>query len=125
MLTNQSTVSLKGNRKRDRLAIVSSMLSCARGGVIKSKFMCEVGLSSAQCENYLSELLRSELLEITESQGRRIYRITRKGWIFLDTFDHLVSLLDSRNQVEGRLILPHEGSNGKQLFNFLSNLKRG
>jgi predicted transcriptional regulator len=54
------------------------MLSCARGGVIKTKLMYDVGLSWAQLENYLPGLVRSGLLEITEDHGKRLYRITKK-----------------------------------------------
>jgi predicted transcriptional regulator len=109
MLTNQSIVLSKSNRNRDRLAIVSSMLSCARGGVIKTKLMYDVGLSWAQLENYLPGLVKSGLLEITEDHGKRLYRITKKGWIFLDAYSVLISLLDLQNQVDARLVLSHEG----------------
>jgi DNA-binding PadR family transcriptional regulator len=71
--------------------------------------MYDVGLSWAQLENYLPDLVRSELLEITEDHGKRLYRITKKGWIFLDTYSVLISLLDLQNQVGARLVLSHEG----------------
>lgn len=108
MLTNQSSASSNSHKKRDRLAIVSSMLLCARGGVIKTKLMCEVGLTSSQFESYVPDLFKSELLEITEGHGKRLYRITRKGWVFLETFSLLMSLLDSQNQANAGLLSSHK-----------------
>jgi hypothetical protein len=79
--------------------------------------MYDVGLSWAQLENYLPGLVRSGLLEITEDHGKRLYRITKKGWIFPDAYSVLISLLDLQNQVgtrarswsndQSRVLLPH------------------
>jgi predicted transcriptional regulator len=117
MLTNQSTAPSNSHKKRDRLAIVSSMLSCARGGIIKTKLMCEVGLSSSQFENYVPDLFKSELLEIKEGRGKRLYQITRKGWVFLETFSLLMSLLESQEQADASLLSCHKENEHNEYCN--------
>lgn len=84
---------MKGNR-RDRLVILSAMLSHAAKGVCKTELMYKVGLSSAQLDRYVPALVKSELLEVSNHSKRPVYRTTDKGRSFLDIFDTLVRLLD-------------------------------
>lgn len=93
MLNNRSSLQGKGNR-RDRLNIISAVLSYAARGVGKTDLMYKVGLSSAQLDRYLPVLVRSELLEVSNHDKRPLYRTTDKGKDFLDFFDALVRLLD-------------------------------
>lgn len=84
---------MKGNR-RDRLVILSAMLTHAAKGVCKTELMYKVGLSSAQLDKYVPALVKSELLEVCNHSNRPVYRTTDKGRSFLDIFDTLVRLLD-------------------------------
>lgn len=93
MLTHSSTLQVRGNR-RDRLAIISVMLSYAAKGVGKTELMYKVGLSSAQLDKYIPVLVKSELLEVSNHTKRALYKTTDKGRSFLDIFDTLVRLLD-------------------------------
>jgi predicted transcriptional regulator len=83
----------RGNR-RDRLVILSAMLSHAAKGVCKTELMYKVGLSSAQLDRYIPVLVRSELLEVSNHSKKAVYRTTDKGRSFLDTYNTLVRLLD-------------------------------
>jgi predicted transcriptional regulator len=83
----------KGNR-RDKLVIISTMLSYAAKGVCKTELMYKVGLSSAQLDRYIPTLLRSELLEISNHSRKAVYITTDKGRSFLDIFAALVQLLN-------------------------------
>lgn len=93
MLDQHSLAQMKGNR-RDRLVILSAMLSHAAKGVCKTELMYKVGLSSAQLDRYVPALVKSELLEVSNHSKRPVYRTTDKGRSFLDIFDTLVRLLD-------------------------------
>ena len=92
MLTNSFTL-LKGSR-RDKLVLISDMLQHAAKGVCKTELMYKVGLSSAQLDKYIPELVRSELLEIQNHSCKPVYRTTIKGKSFLNIFDRLVKLLN-------------------------------
>jgi predicted transcriptional regulator len=92
MLDQRLSLQAKGNR-RDKLVIISAMLSHAVKGVCKTELMYKVGLSSAQLERYIPVLVRSELLEISNHSKKPVYRTTGKGRSFLDVFDTLVKLL--------------------------------
>lgn len=93
MRTSRPFLRTKANR-RDKLVIISTMLSYAADGVGKTELMYKAGLSSAQLERYLPILVRSELVEVSTGKKRPLYRTTHKGKSFLDTFDVLVKLLD-------------------------------
>lgn len=93
MLTQSALFQAKGNR-RDRLAIISAMLSYAAKGVGKTDLMYKVGLSSAQLDRYIPVLVRSDLLEVSNHTRKEVFRTTDKGKSFLDIFDTLVRLLD-------------------------------
>jgi predicted transcriptional regulator len=93
MLTHSPILLVRGNR-RDRLVIISVMLSYAEKGVGKTELMYKVGLSSAQLDIYIPTLVRSELLEVSNHTKRALYKTTSKGRSFLDIFDTLVRLLD-------------------------------
>ena len=84
---------MRGNR-RDRLVIISVILSYAAKGVGKTELMCKVGLSSAQLDKYIPALVRSELLEVSNHTKKALYKTTNKGRSFLDIFGTLVRLLD-------------------------------
>lgn len=93
MLTQSALFQVKGNR-RDRLAIISAMLSYAARGVGKTELMYKVGLSSAQLDKYIPVLMKSELIEVSNHTKKAIYKTTNKGKSFLDIFGTLVKLLD-------------------------------
>jgi predicted transcriptional regulator len=93
MATHSPILHVRGNR-RDRLVIISVILSYAAKGAGKTELMYKVGLSSAQLDKYIPALVRSELLEVSNHKKRALYKTTDKGRSFLDIFGTLVRLLD-------------------------------
>jgi predicted transcriptional regulator len=93
MLTYSQFVQLRGVR-RDKLVIMSVILSYATKGLGKTELMYKVGLSSAQLEKYIPALVKSGLLEVSSHANRAFYKTTDKGRSFVDVFDTLVGLLD-------------------------------
>ena len=81
-------------KRRDRLALFSAILLLASTGANKTELMYRVGLSTAQGDKYIQMLVRSRLLEISDNSGKTVYRTTKKGKKFVDTFCTLVNLLD-------------------------------
>ena len=80
--------------RRDRLFIISALLSQAGRGTCKTQLMYKVGLSFSQVEIYLHVLLRSELLEVSNCGRSSLYKTTDEGRNFLCAFDTLLGLLD-------------------------------
>ena len=93
MLDKDSFLQAKGNR-RDRLVLLSVMLSRADKGVCKTELMYKVGLTSAQADMYIPVLVRSELLQVFNHRKKAVYRTTEKGKSFVDMLGTLFKLLD-------------------------------
>jgi len=80
-------------KRRDKLSLLAAMLMTASKGACKTELMYRVGLCSAQIDNYVGLLLRSELLEISTDSKKDVYRITKKGQKYISGFCDLVNLL--------------------------------
>jgi predicted transcriptional regulator len=66
---------------RSRTEIVSNILNAANGGATKTKIMYRAFLSYSQLKEYLSVMVKNNLLESQE--GTQTYKTTEKGLSFL------------------------------------------
>ena len=66
---------------RSRTEIVSNILNAANGGATKTKIMYRAFLSYSQLKEYLSVMVKNNLLESQE--GTQTYKTTEKGLFFL------------------------------------------
>jgi predicted transcriptional regulator len=80
-------------KRRDRLYIISEILTIAKGGSLKTQIMYKANLSFAQLNEYLSFLLKIHLLEIQSEKGKKIYSTTFKGESYLEKYKDLADLL--------------------------------
>jgi predicted transcriptional regulator len=80
---------------RTRVEILASILQVASKGALKTHIMYQANLSHRQLEKYLVFLEERDLLAqgIDEDLGNRIYRITEKGFDFLQEYSHLSGYL--------------------------------
>jgi predicted transcriptional regulator len=81
------------NNRRDRILILSDILSNANHGIGISELICRVGLSSTQTNKYMPLLLKSQLLETSVEKSRLLYKTTDKGKRFLEKTETLRKLI--------------------------------
>jgi len=78
--------------KRDRLKIIAEILQAAKSGAKKTHIMYQCNLSYRQTKRFLTFLLETGFLKIGNS-----YDATEKGLRFLQTYQTLELLLNTRN----------------------------
>jgi predicted transcriptional regulator len=96
-------------KRRDRLYIMAEILEVTLEGALKTQVMYKANLSFAQLQQYLSLLLDLNLLELTESNKKALYKTTIKGMRFLESYKQIQELLEKTNEING--------SNGNGLKN--------
>ena len=80
-------------KRRDRLYIISEILSIAKDGSLKTQIMYRANLSFAQLNEYLSFLLRIKLLKLVEQNEKTVYKTTTKGRKYLENYQKIERLL--------------------------------
>ena len=85
-------------RRRDRLYIIAEILETAKDGVLKTQIMYGANLSFTQLNDYLSFMLKSELLEKVLLNDREVYRATEKGMNFLQRYREITELLKTEGE---------------------------
>ncbi|MEE8402361.1 MAG: winged helix-turn-helix domain-containing protein [Candidatus Hydrothermarchaeaceae archaeon] len=78
------------NNRRSEMEIVANILDIARQGVNKTKILYKANLSYIQLKNYVGFLLEKGLLE----RIGRTYSTTKKGTLFLITWQNTLLLLE-------------------------------
>jgi predicted transcriptional regulator len=86
--------SLENERKRrDRLYIIADILTISKGGCLKTQIMYRANLSFAQLNEYLSFLIKMDLLKVKNANRRDTYTTTAKGHKYLEKYKDLANLL--------------------------------
>jgi predicted transcriptional regulator len=80
-------------RGRDRLHIVAEILEIAKEGALKTQVMYRANLSFAQLIDYLRLMLKINLLEKVEINGKEVYKASEKGLDFLQRYREINELL--------------------------------
>jgi predicted transcriptional regulator len=78
-------------KNRSRTEIVSMILEAANGGATKTKIMYKAFLSYSQLKEYLSVMIKKNLLEY--SDGTKTFRTTEKGLNLLKMHNEIDELL--------------------------------
>ena len=88
-------------KRRDRLYIIAEILEIAKDGTLKTQIMYRANLSFSQLNEYLNLLVKLNLLESKQINGRVIYRTTDKGFKYLDNYKEILQLLkNTKNSVK-------------------------
>ena len=87
-------------KRRDRFYIIAEILNQAIDGSLKTQIMYKANLSFAQLNEYLSFLIRIELLNVNRETGKRIYQTTAKGEKYLDNYEKISNLLGNNEREE-------------------------
>jgi len=93
-------------KRRDRLYIISEILTIAKDGSLKTQIMYRANLSFAQLNEYLSFLLKIKLLKIITENERTIYKTTTKGFKYLQNYEKIISLLRNEEENPSRVNSP-------------------
>ena len=90
---------MKNERKRrDRLNIIAEVLKIAKDGSLKTQIMYNANLSFAQLNEYLSFLMRMNLLKIEKEEKKIVYKITAKGEKYLESYKEISSLVHTNEK---------------------------
>lgn len=87
---------------RNKIEIIAVVLKAAssNGGALKARIMYEGFLSWAQLKEYLSLVLKNDLIKYQERD--RTFIITEKGIRFLNIHNELNKLITTRKQIENK-----------------------
>ena len=85
-------------KRRDRLYIIAEILEIAKDGALKTPIMYKANLGFAQLNEYLSLLLGIKLLEAVTKDGKTIYKTTRKGLKYLQSYMEIRGLLKKEGE---------------------------
>ena len=78
-------------KNRSRTEIVGNILDSANGGATKTKIMYKAMLSYNQLKEYLSVLIKNNLIEYRD--GTRKFKTTEKGLNYLKMHNEIGELL--------------------------------
>jgi len=93
-------------KRRDRLYIISEILTIAKDGSLKTQIMYRANLSFAQLNEYLSFLLKIKLLKVVTENERTIYKTTTKGTKYLQNYEKITDLLRKEEENSARVNSP-------------------
>ena len=88
----------KERKRRDRLYIIAEILTIAKGGCLKTQIMYRANLSFAQLNEYLSFLIKMDLLKVNNENRRNTYRTTAKGEKYIEKYNDLANLLGNNER---------------------------
>jgi predicted transcriptional regulator len=88
----------KERKRRDRLYIIAEILTIAKGGCLKTQIMYRANLSFAQLNEYLSFLIKMDLLKVKNENRRNTYTTTAKGDRYLEKYKDLANLLGNNER---------------------------
>jgi predicted transcriptional regulator len=90
-------------KRRDKIGIMAEILEISRNGILKTQIMYKANLSFAQLSEYLRFMLKTQLLNKFNANGKDVYGATKKGKDFLLRYSNLKELIEednSKNQVK-------------------------
>jgi len=80
-------------KRRDRLSVIADILGIAREGSLKTHIIYRANLSVAQLNNHLSFLLDANFLDAVGNPKRTIYKTTKKGLRYLQSYKEIIELM--------------------------------
>lgn len=110
--------------KRGLLDIVNLVLSVCDEGEIKTHVMQRCNLNSRQTQDYITLLLKYELLEKSTEFKNDVYQTTERGRRFLGAYAELSGIFDLFIDVKDEL-LPNPGIPGVTALGVTPTLDNG
>lgn len=81
------------HKRRDRLFIIAEILRIAQDGCLKTQIMYRANLSFAQLNEYLSYLIKMDLLKLVYQNKKKIYKTTINGEKYLEKYGDIAVIL--------------------------------
>lgn len=81
------------HKRRDRLFIIAEILRIAQDGCLKTQIMYRANLSFAQLNEYLSYLIKMDLLKVQYQNKKKIYLTTINGEKYLEKYGDIAVIL--------------------------------
>jgi len=75
------------------LSVIADVLGTAREGSLKTHIIYRANLSVAQLNNHLSFLLDANFLDTVGNPKRPIYKTTKKGLRYLQSYKEITELM--------------------------------
>jgi predicted transcriptional regulator len=93
-------------KRRDRLHLIAEILNIARDGSLKTQIMYKANLSYAQLTEYLSFLIKMDLLEVHREESKKVYKTTVKGEKYLENYEKISNLIGDNHRKAVKANLP-------------------
>jgi predicted transcriptional regulator len=84
-------------KRRDRLYIIAEILDIAKDGALKTQIMYKANLSFSQLNTYINLLLETQLLEILKKNKRTIYKTTKRGVEYMQSYKEVLETLSGNS----------------------------
>ena len=84
-------------KRRDRLYIIAEILDIARDGALKTQIMYKANLSFSQLNTYIKLLLETQLLEILKKNRKTIYKTTKRGVEYMQSYKEVIETLSGNS----------------------------
>jgi predicted transcriptional regulator len=86
--------------RRGRLSIIADILDVAKRGALKTRIMYGASMSFAQLNEYLSFLLDANLLKVVDNPNKSLYKTTKKGLQYLQSYMEIGELLKKEHSMK-------------------------
>ncbi|MFW6230928.1 MAG: winged helix-turn-helix domain-containing protein [Nanoarchaeota archaeon] len=74
-------------KKRERLEVIHDILSAIGAGRMgPTRLLSASNLSPEMFRNYIDELLKKEFIIEIEEKKKKMYQVTKKGFLFLERY---------------------------------------
>ncbi len=87
------------HKRRDRLYIIAEILRIAKDGCLKTQIMYRANLSFAQLNEYLSYLIKMDLLKLQYRNKKKFYLTTNNGEKYLEKYGDIAIILGSDENI--------------------------
>jgi len=87
------------HKRRDRLYIIAEILKIAQEGCLKTQIMYRANLSFAQLTEYLSFLIKMDLLTLQNKNKKNIYLTTTNGERYLEKYGDIAMILGNNERI--------------------------
>jgi len=81
------------NYRRSRTEILATLIKILENGGHAKHAAEKAHINYRQLKRYLNELMRLELIESYQENGRKLYRSSAKGKLYLEYFENLKKML--------------------------------